>query len=524
MASLKPSHTLSILKTMVRSRTRSLIASDNLEAMARLAPSSAGLVYLDPPFNSGRLYEAVVAPRAAGKGHRADAFRDHWSWSDGMKFALDELSEFVPPRVAAFVGDIVRALDYGDMAAYLVMMTSRLGYARRILSDSGSLYLHCDPAASHYLKLILDQLFGPDNFRNEVIWKRTHAHSSSRRYGPVHDVILFFSKSSKYVWNPIYSEYQSSYIEKHFTHEDEHGRYQLITCTAPGDRTGTRAHYEWNGQYPPSGRHWAWKREQMEAFEREGRLVHSSNGVPRLKRYTHDGSGVPLQDIWSDINRLDAHSDERVGYDTQKPLALLERIIAASTEPGALVVDPFCGTGTTLVAAERLDREWVGIDASLLAASISLARVRQQVNLKQVVLKGFPGDEAAANCLLRDDPGTFGIWGASMLGTLADRKASNALITAGIGRLRVGTKTVQLHSWVPMAEANVGVVPSERSRRLARLGFILRVGRSFGALNAWLAQRTKVPLHTVEVRDLVDPVSTRRGLSERIVTAAGTVL
>lgn len=507
---------------MARARTRSLMASDNVEAMAQLAPLSAGLVYLDPPFNSGRLYEAVVASRAAGQRHRAEAFHDQWSWSDGMNQALDGLDEFVPPRVAQFVVDIARALDYSDLAAYLVMMTSRLGEAHRVLADNGSLYLHCDPAASHYLKLILDQLFGPDNFRNEIIWKRTHAHSSSRRYGPVHDVILFFSKSAKYVWNPIYSEYQASYIEKHFTHEDEKGRYQLITCNAPGDRTGTRAHYEWNGQYPPPGRHWAWKREQMEAFEREGRLVHSSNGVPRLKRYTDDGAGVPVQDIWADINRLDAHSDERVGYDTQKPLALLDRIISASTEPGALVVDPFCGTGTTLVAAERLSREWIGIDTSLLAASMSLARVRQEVHLKQVALSGFPNDEASAQRLLRDEPGTFGIWGASMLGTLADRKASNESITAGTGRLRVEGRTLQLLSWVPTEDASTGVLPADRSRRLAKIGFVLQVGRSFDALSAWLAQRTKAPLHPVSVGDLVDAESQKRGLSERIVTTAGT--
>ncbi len=485
--------------------------------------SIAGLVYLDPPFNSGRSYEAVVAPRAAGRRHRTGAFRDHWSWSDGGKQQLADLDDFVAPRVASLVADLVKALDFSDLAAYLVMMASRLGAAHRVLADTGSLYLHCDPAASHYLKLILDQVFGPENFRNEIIWKRTHAHSSSKRYGPVHDVLLFYSRSSKYVWNPIFSEYQSSYIEKHFTHLDEKGRYQLITCTAPGDRTGTRAHYAWRGQYPPPGRHWAWKREQMDVFESEGKLVHSSNGVPRLKRYTDDGAGVPIQDIWLDINRLDAHSDERVGYDTQKPLGLLERIISASTEPEALVIDPFCGTGTTLVAAERLGREWIGIDTSLLGASISLARVRQEVHLKQVTLVGFPGDENAANRLLRDNPGTFGIWGAGMLGTLADRKVSNGSLTAGSGRLRVGSRTVQLLSWVPTEDVGTGVLPADRSRRLARLGFVLRLGRSFDLLTGWIAQRTKVPLHAVEVRDLVDPESLKRGLSERIVTAAGAI-
>jgi len=507
---------------MVHARVRSLIAGDNLEAMGRIATSSAGLVYLDPPFNSGRQYEAIVAPRAAGTRHRKGAFHDRWSWSDGMKQALSELEEFVPPRVAHFVGDVSRALDYNDLAAYLVMMTSRLGMAHRVLMEKGSLYLHCDPAASHYLKLILDQIFGAENFRNEIIWKRTHAHSSSRRFGPVHDVILFYSKSAQYVWNPLYSEYQSSYIEKHFTHEDENGRYQLITCTAPGDRTGTRAHYDWNGQYPPPGRHWAWKRDQMQMFEREGRLVYSSNGVPRLKRYTHDGLGVQIQDIWSDINRLDAHSDERVGYETQKPLALLERIISASTEPGDTVVDPFCGTGTTLVAAERLGRGWIGIDASLFAASISLARVRQEVHLKQVALSGFPQDEASAQRLLRYEPGTFGIWGASMLGTLADRKASNESMTAGTGKLCIDGKTFQLLSWVPTEDVPIGVLQAEGSRRLAKLGFVLKVGRSFEELTGWLAQRTKVPLYPVAIGELVDAKSRKRGLSERIVATAGT--
>lgn len=508
---------------MALARTRSLVASDNLQVMAQLAPSTAGLVYLDPPFNSGRLYEVVVAPRTAGKTHRTDAFHDQWSWSGGVKQMLSELDEFVTPRLACFVGEVARALEYSDVAAYLVMMTSRLGAAHRVLAENGSLYLHCDPAASHYLKLILDQIFGQQNFRNEIIWKRTHAHSSSRRYGPVHDVILFYTKSSKYIWNPIFSDYQASYIEKHFTHEDDRGRYQLITCTAPGDRTGTRAHYNWRGKYPPPGRHWAWKREQMEAFEQEGKLVHSSNGVPRLKRYTDDGAGVPVQDIWLDINRLDAHSDERVGYDTQKPLALLERIISASTEPGALVLDPFCGTGTTLVAAERLGREWIGIDFSLLGASMALARVRQEVHLKQVALVGFPADEQAASRLLRDDPGTFGIWGAGMLGTLADRKVSTGSLTAGSGRLRIGSKTVQLLSWIPTDDVLTGVLPADRSRRLARLGFIVRLGTSFESLAEWLAQRAKAQLHAVDLRDLVDPESLKRGLSQRIVTAAGTV-
>lgn len=502
---------------MARTRTRSLVADDNLEALASLAFGSAELIYLDPPFNSGRTYDAIVAPRGAGRRHRSGAFDDQWMWSSETEAAFQEVGEWLPSAAVSMVGDLAKSLRQSDLAAYLVMMASRLGAAHRLLSETGSLYLHCDPAASHYLKLILDQLFGPENFRNEIIWKRTHAHSSSRRYGPVHDVILFFSKSQKYTWNPVFSEYQASYIEKHFTHTDEHGRYQLITCTAPGDRTGTRAHYSWRGQYPPPGRHWAWKTEQMEAFETEGRLVHSSNGVPRLKRYTDDGAGVPIQDIWTDINRLDAHSDERVGYDTQKPLALLERIVSASTRPGDLVVDPFCGTGTTVVAAERLGRQWVGIDASLLAASISLARVRQEVHLKQVSLSGFPKSEREAKRVFESDPTTFGAWGTGMLGTLADRKTSNDSLTFGNGKLRVGNRTIKLESWVPTDGQATGAISAKPSRRLSRLGFVLKVERSHDDLVRWVEHRTKTPVHAVLLSELVDPGSLKRGLSERIV-------
>jgi SAM-dependent methyltransferase len=175
----------------------------------------------------------------------------------------------------------------------------------------------------------------------------------------------------------------------------------------------------------------------MEEFERDGKLVYSSTGTPRLKRYVSDGAGVPMQDVWTDINRLDAHSEERVGYETQKPVALLERIISASSDPGDLVLDPFCGTGTTLVAAERLNRQWIGIDSSLLASSLALARLRQVVHFKHISLKGFPSDRAQALGLLEREPASFGLWGMSMLATLADRKTSSGRMATGTGQLTV---------------------------------------------------------------------------------------
>jgi DNA modification methylase len=503
------------------SQDRRLWVGDNLELLARIPPGSIGLAYLDPPFNSRRNYDTIIAGRGIGDEHRRQAFADHWRWDAQADRAIRELPGLAPPPVVEFLRGLVRTLGRCDITAYLIMMASRLREVHRILAAHGSLYLHCDPAASHYLKLLLDHIFGAENFRNEIIWKRTHAHSSSRRFGPVHDVILFYTKTARYTWNPSYSQYARSYIENYFTHSDHRGRYQLITCTAPGDRTGTRAHYEWRGQLPPPGRHWAWTREKMEEFQRQGRLAYSSNGVPRLKRYVSDGQGVLLQDVWVDINRLDAHSEERVGFETQKPLALLERIIASSSNPGDTILDPFSGSGTTLVAAERSGRHWIGIDASLFACSIALARVRQVVDLEAVALVGFPSNRTEALRVLREDPVGFGIWGTSMLATLADRRAFNSSLATGSGSVRIGRKQLQLLSWVPLREEVEGALPSMSKGRLSKLGFVLRLGQGHNDLREWLANNVNISLHEIPLENLVERESLNRGFASRILVAAG---
>lgn len=497
-------------------RRRCLWALDNLEGMARLRAGSVALAYLDPPFNSGRSYGAVLSTtRAAGKEMRA-AFSDAWRWSELTEHTLKRLGEFLSKPAADLVRSLAKTLGPGPASAYLVEMAPRLAESHRTLRRDGSLYVHCDPAASHYLKLLLDHIFGPENFRNEIIWKRTHAHSSSRRYGPVHDTLLFYSKSSDYIWNPVFAEYQASYLEKHFRQTDEDGSYQLITCTAPGDRQGTRAHYNWRGQLPPPGRHWAWKREQMEAFEKEGRLVHSSNGVPRLKRYSHEGRGVAVQDVWLDINRLDSHSRERVGFETQKPAALLERIITASSNPGDLVLDPFAGSGTTAVAAERLKRNWVAIDSSLMACAIGLARVRQEVNLATVALEGFPEDTPGARRLLRSEPAAFGIWGTSMLGSIPDRDGTNPSVVVGSGKLSARSRRVEILSWVPIGGPLEMSVPASGRRRLSKLGLILRHNRSAATAQRWLKARLNTPAHVVDLEHLVDGGALKTGLSSKL--------
>lgn len=499
--------------------TRSLIVGENLQKLAGIPSESVTLVYLDPPFNSGRSYDLVRNGRDNGDG-RTRAFDDQWSWGDTARAQLQELETNSPVAIVDLVKAMVASLGRRNLGAYLVMMAPRLFELHRVLNERGSLYLHCDASASHYLKLLLDAIFGPSNFRNEIVWKRTHAHSGSRRFGPVHDTLLFYSKTSSYEWNAAYSDYPSHYIEQYYTHEDEHGRFQLITCTAPGDRSGTKAHYEWLGKFPPPGRHWAWKKEQMDTFLREGRLVHSSNGVPRLKRYVDDAPGVQLQDVWTDINRLDAHSDERVGFETQKPVALLSRIIEASTSRGDVVLDPFLGSGTTVVAAERGKRAWIGIDASLLAGSIALARARQVVSLDRVSLAGFPSDVDSATRLLRAQPQAFGLWGASMLATLADRKGQSDQLITGNGRLRVRRRDVQVKSWVPLTGERLDSYGSLPRGRLSKVGFVLRADRLGAELQPYLQRHFDIPVHEIPLESLVDARSRDRGIAREVVELA----
>lgn len=496
-------------------RTRRLVVDDNLPALANLPAESVALVYLDPPFNSGRSYDLIAGERN-DDGGRTAAFGDQWLSSGGVDEAVADVAACAPRSVATLTKVLVRSAGRRDLAAYLAMMAPRLVELHRILDNEGSLYVHCDPSASHYLKVLLDEIFGMTNFRNEIVWKRTHAHSSSRRFGPVHDTVLLYTKSNRYRWNPLYSAYPRHYIDAYYTHHDDRGRFQLITCTAPGDRTGTKAHYDWRGKLPPPGRHWAWKREQMEAFERDGRLAYSGNGIPRLKRYVDEAPGVQLQDIWTDINRLDAHSDERVGFETQKPLGLLRRIIEASSNPGDLVLDPFAGSGTTAVAAEQAGRAWIGIDQSLLAGSLSLARVRQEVSLHRVELVGFPADRSQALRLLRESPVGYGLWAASLLATLADRKGQTKSLVTGSGRVRARRRVVQVKSWVPLTANRLDDLGAFPRGRLSKVGFVLRADRRGSGLRDRLEAEFEMPVHEVPVESLVDEDARRRGVAREV--------
>lgn len=492
-------------------QTREIWAGDNLEMLASIEPESVDLVYMDPPFASNRQYDAVLSYTRHDGSERVAAFDDRWIEGRGTTVASARLTEYIK---------FLRSSGQTAMANYIAMMVPRIAESHRVLTERGSIYLHCDATASHYLKLAMDLIMGPENFRNEIVWKRTHAHSGSKRFGPVHDVILYYSKSPKYIWNPAFTEYEPSYLEKHFRQRDDRGAYQLITCTAPGDRTGTRAHYEWKGKLPPPGRHWAWKIEKMVDLEERGLLVHSANGVPRMKRYTDDGAGVALQDVWADIKRLDPHSEERTGYDTQKPVDLLLRIISASTHRDSVVVDPFGGSGTTAVAAEKLGRGWITADESLLAASFTLARARQEAGRASIALHGFPRTVSSANILRSSDSQTFGVWGTGMLSTLISRKDFLPNLATGSGRVQIASRSIDVLAFVPLSAESQTIEAPRKRKRLPSQAIVLGDGAaSDGVARSVRERMPSLPVSIVPIECLVAPQSQAHGIAMGVAEA-----
>jgi len=481
------------------SSVRRLAVADNLAWLGAVEPGSVQVAYLDPPFNSGRNYEARLS-----RGSTTKAFIDTWQWDSATSVALDTLGSFLSPEAERVISGLVAVLGpRNPMASYLVSLASRIGAAHRALADTGSLFLHCDPSASHYLKLVLDAVFGPANFRNEIVWKRTNAHSGSRRFGPIHDVILFYSKSPSFTWRQQYTPYSNEYIEKFFTGSDARGRYQAITCTGPGSRLGTRAHYEWRGVWPPEGRHWAWTYDKMQEFEEQGLLEYSRNGVPRYKKYVHDSAGLKVQDVWSDLPALSAHASERVGYDTQKPVALLERLIGVVSDPGDIVLDPYAGTGTTAVAAERMGRGWLVADVSPLAASIALARVRADAPHAVIETSGFPETPKAAASLREVDSVSYAMWATAFMATQIDR--SRPTSTIAIGR----------RSWKP---GFLGVVPlSAKGLPVETAGLrdgVILEGPGYRNIAKMITGRTGVDLPVVSLSALTSEVARRQGRAE----------
>ena len=400
----------------------SLFYGDNLQVLRDHVPDeSVDLVYLDPPFNSNASYNVLFREKS-GEDSPAQikAFTDTWEWTEETERTYQQDIIYHPTTPAA-VKEMIAAfrqfVGQNAMMAYLVMMTPRLVELRRVLKPTGSLYLHCDPTASHYLKLLLDAVFGKENFRNEIVWRRYSSHGNvSRNLGRVHDTVFRYSKTTKYIWNQLYRPLREEYVEKFFrkTEPETGRRYQSQNVLNPNDDRPNLT-YEWNGHT----RVWKWTRERMQELHDAGRLEYSRTGYPRLKQYLDESRGERLQDIWDDLPPVGQSSGEvSLGYDTQKPEALLERIIRVSTNEGDVVLDPFCGCGTAVAAAQKLNRQWLGIDITHLAVALMKSRLKDMFNLDPGVdyeVVGEPQDVGSARALAEQDRFQFQFWAVSLL-------------------------------------------------------------------------------------------------------------
>jgi DNA modification methylase len=339
-------------------------------------------------------------------------------WGESAEHAFDGVINGTNTDVAELLRAMRSFLHENDLMAYLAMMAVRLIELRRVLKPTGSIYLHCDPTASHYLKLLLDAIFEPQNFRNEIIWKRTSAHSSACRYGPVHDVLLFYGRSDDYIWNDQFQPYDPEYVEAFFEQRDPDGRHwKRMDLTGAGVRHGETGQ-SWRGiDITAKGRHWAYLPSVLEKLDAAGK-VHwpkAKNGMPRLKQYLDTMPGVPLQDVWTDIRPLHNLAEERLGYATQKPVALLERMIRSSSNEGDVILDPFCGCGTAVHAAQRLKRKWIGIDITHLAISLIEKRLNDAFPGIAYEVYGTPKDLEGARDLAARDKYQFQWWAVSLV-------------------------------------------------------------------------------------------------------------
>lgn len=330
-----------------------VICGDAYKTLCKIPSRSVNLCYLDPPFFAKRTFEVET------KDGKFNSFDDKW--------------------------------DY-DIGNYLEYMKKVLTECYRVLQNTGSLYLHCDWHASHYLKIELDKIFGYDNFRNEIIWRRHNAHNDTKQgcklFGRVHDTILFYSKSKNYTWNPIYEPYPQEYVDKYYKYsEPETGRrYAKSDLSGPGGRSKGNPRYKFLGVV----RYWRFSKEKMVQLYKEGRIIQTKKGnVPVMKRYLDEMPGLILQDIWEDIRSVQVTKQELVDYPTQKPIKLLERIIEVSTNPKDVTLDPFCGSGTTLISALNLDRKFMGIDSNPIACEIARRRIRSRNIYKRSKIKSI---------------------------------------------------------------------------------------------------------------------------------------
>ena len=399
-----------------------LFYGDNLPILGEyLTDESVDLIYLDPPFNSSRSYNVLFKDESGQDAEsQITAFEDTWHWGKDAENTYHELIQNSSSNVSSMISALRDFLGANQMTAYLVMMTARLIELHRVLKPTGSIYLHCDPTASHYLKIVMDAIFSPEYFRNEITWKRSGAHSDVKQgrkaYGNIVDTLLYYTKSDEYTFNPQFTEYDEEYVRKTYNNLDPDGRrWKSSDLTGPGGAAKGNPSYELLGVT----RYWRFSKENMERLLTEGRIHQSSPGaVPRMKHYLDEMPGVSLQNIWDDIPPIGAQAAERLGYPTQKPIALLERILQVSSNEGDVILDPFCGCGTAIAAAEKLKRSWMGIDVTHLSITLMKYRLKDSFGLiekENYEVVGEPESIGGARQLAKDDRYQFQWWALSLV-------------------------------------------------------------------------------------------------------------
>jgi site-specific DNA-methyltransferase (adenine-specific) len=482
-----------------------LCFGDNLEFLrdASLFPDECvDLIYLDPPFNSQQSYnvlfkEATGTPAAA----QIKAFEDTWTWDQAANEALTQIHNdpAVPAPLVELMKTFMNFLRPSPMMAYLVQMAIRLVHMHRVLKKTGSLYLHCDPTASHYLKLVLDAIFGPENFGNEVIWKRTSGHSDAKRYGSVHDTVLFYMKSPQATWNPTYQPYDEKYVEQYYRYTDEEGRRFMSGDLGASGLQGGGYEYDWKG----IKRVWRLPESSMAELDAQGRIFYTRNGIPRIKRYLDESKGLPCQDIWGDVEALRSWHKEKMGYPTQKPLELLKRIVAATSNPGDVVLDPFCGCGTTIDAVETLNREapeapprrWIGIDITHLSINLIKHRLTRFDPAPEYEVIGEPASVGGAEALAQHDPFQFQFWALGLVGARPRGQARKKGADQGIDGVRYFQDEQSRGAWVTktmLVQVKSGKVGAREVRDF--VGTITREKAEMGVFLT-LAEPTK-PMRT----------------------------
>lgn len=498
-----------------------LFFGDNLDWLrsGKIKSESVDLIYLDPPFNSKATYN-ILYRSPAGADAQRKAFEDTWRWEDGAEAAMEavrrsDLSIFkVLQALQGFLGQ-------SDVMAYLAMMTVRLIELRRVLKPTGSIYLHCDPTASHYLKVVMDAIFGGENFRNEIIWLRSRnpkgSQHASKKFSPSTDTLLYYARSPE---APFYDDAirsplsQKELIEK-YEREDEQGRYAdgpILRSASMGLRPNLV--YEYKGFTPPAYG-WRVELEKLKEIDEAGNLAWSKSGAPRRKLRPEDDRGAPVGSFWGDIAPLNSQAEERIGYPTQKPLALLERIIQASTKEGDVVLDPFCGCGTAVHAAERLGRSWIGIDVTYLAIQVIEDRIKTWLPAATYSVEGIPRDEFDARKLAEMKPYVFQEWAVGRVGGQSKGRGPDKGIDGEVsfikGPGRYGHAIVSVKGGKHVGPDAIRVLKSVVQREGADMGIFLCLNDPTADMRteAALGGRIELPggerprIQIVTVKDLI---------------------